>query len=333
MPKTSSSASAGARRARRRGFRHWASAAPVARRRDGRCNGRRRGTAPCRCRCLTSSSGAQSTAAVRRRVAVPGVAIDAEMRPARGAPAGRRRRTPGTGSGTRRACPCRTASRRRRRPTVEPPRISSAACGIFIDADELAVDRGQHEGDQGPAAPAQPARDGAAAAVAAGELGQRAFRAEHAAPDAAHQHDGEDHEGPPDAPEQVLREQHQALVPRRGGRRLVLRRHRLARSAVQASGSMKRGGAEVAGEQPRFRMRVRQEGRQRDQHRVENHDDPLDGEDGAAMRAPSSRRARARRFADCAPRGGTKLEDMRGCYAFQASAGGGVSARPRRQSA
>jgi hypothetical protein len=179
---------------------------------------------------------------------------------------------------------------------------------VFVDADELAVERGEDEGEEGPAAPAQPFRDGVAAAVARGELGQRALRAEHAAPDAAHEHDGEDDEGPPDAPEEILGEQHQALVPLRRVGGLVLRRQR--RAVGGAGFAVHEGGrAEVAGEQPRLRVRMRQEGGQHDEEGVEENDRPLHAEDQAAVRRHPVAEARQPRLA-----AGVEDEGRRGVH-------------------
>jgi hypothetical protein len=162
--------------------------------------------------CLTSSSGAQSTAALRCAIRVPGGAVDAEMH-RRDA----RQQAEDAGDRAQVAAPDALAL------AIHPADADGGDGGtaedqqrrlrVVIDADQLAIDRGEDEGHHRPAAPAHPFRDRAAAPVAAGEFGQRAFRAEHAAPDAAHEHDREDHEGPPDAPEQVLREQHQAVLP------------------------------------------------------------------------------------------------------------------------
>ena len=79
--------------------------------------------------------------------------------------------------------------------------------GILVDADHLAVDRRESEGDEWPAAPAHPARNGALQAVAACRLGECSLRAHEAAPGAAHEHHGDEHEGPPDSPEHELRKQ------------------------------------------------------------------------------------------------------------------------------
>ncbi|MBV6412215.1 MAG: hypothetical protein GAKPKEKM_03157 [Rhodocyclaceae bacterium] len=202
-----------------------------------------------------------------RRIAVPGLAVDAEVHRRHACEQGE-----DAGDRTEIAAPDALAA------AVEPAdgdggerraaEDQQRRLRVFVDADQLPVEGGQHEGREGPAAPAQPARDGEALAVARGEFGERPLRAEHAAPDAAHEHDGEDDEGPPDAPEQVLGGEHHALVPEgRVGRHL-----RLAGR-----------GAEEPGEQPRLGMRQRQEGRQRDEDAVEQHDEPLQAEDGAAV--------------------------------------------------
>jgi hypothetical protein len=57
------------------------------------------------------------------------------------------------------------------------------------------------------------------------------------------------------------------------------------------------GRAEVAGEQPRLRMRVGQEGGQHDEEGVEEHDRPLHAEDQAAVRRHPVAEARQPRLA------------------------------------
>ena len=62
-------------------------------------------------------------------------------------------------------------------------------------------------------------RAGAAQAALAGPFAECAFRAEHAAPKAAEQHHREQHNGPPQPPEQKLCQQGQAVEDSRFGRR------------------------------------------------------------------------------------------------------------------
>ncbi len=130
--------------------------------------------------------------------------------------------------------------------------------GVLVHAHELAVDGGDDKGHGGPAAPAHPARDAAPASVAAHRFAQRTLGAEHPAPDAAQQDHAQQHEGPPDAPEQELREQAQVVQDACG----------------------------VVGQ--------RQKRRQHHQHRVGQHDGPLHAADQAAMAAHGVAQGRQR---------------------------------------
>ncbi len=93
------------------------------------------------------------------------------------------------------------------------------SAAIVINADQLAVDGGQHEGDGRPTAPANPLRGALVQPAPAGPFTERAFRAEHPAPEPAEEHHRQQHERPPQAPEQELGE-HRDVVqhPRFGGR-------------------------------------------------------------------------------------------------------------------
>ena len=82
---------------------------------------------------------------------------------------------------------------------------------VLIDADHLAIHRGQHKGDKRPAAPAHPARNRPAQAFLRRPFGQCAFRAQHATPDAAKQHHRQQHKRPPDSPEHKLGEDGQVV--------------------------------------------------------------------------------------------------------------------------
>jgi hypothetical protein len=119
--------------------------------------------------------------------------------------------------------------------------------GIFVDADQLAVYRGDDDGGERPAAPLQPARHREAQAVTAGEFGERAFRTKNAAPDPPQSERGDDHERPPDAPEHELGEQGEV---------------------VQHAGVLRRHG---------------KKGRHRHQGQVEHHHRPLHADDEAAV--------------------------------------------------
>src|SRR3972149_4660052 len=77
---------------------------------------------------------------------------------------------------------------------------------VLVDADELAVDRDADEGAERNPAPAHPARDGSVPPEPRGPPGQRPLRAEEAAPGAAEDDHREDDEGPPEGPEDELRE-------------------------------------------------------------------------------------------------------------------------------
>ena len=109
-------------------------------------------------------------------------------------------------------------------PDPAPPRVDQRdghgqRCGpaedqelgprILVDADELTVDRDADERDERDPAPAHPARDGAVPAEARGPCRQRPLRAEEAAPGAAEEDHREDDEGPPEVPEDELREAHE----------------------------------------------------------------------------------------------------------------------------
>ncbi|MNE29366.1 hypothetical protein D3C80_1228420 [compost metagenome] len=83
--------------------------------------------------------------------------------------------------------------------------------GVIIDADQLAIDGGQDERQGWPATPAHPAWHAHAPAILAGPFAQRAFRAQHTAPEPAEQYDRQQHERPPEAPEQELGEQGQVV--------------------------------------------------------------------------------------------------------------------------
>jgi len=120
---------------------------------------------------------------------------------------------------------------------------------VFVDPDQLPVDAGDADGAEGPAGPLEPAGQRLAAPVLADPFGDGAFRAEDAAPDAAERYRGDHDAGPPDAPEDELREQAQ-VVP-----------------------------------DVRVFRRQRHERRDDDERRVNDDDRPLDGHDQAAVAA------------------------------------------------
>ncbi|MCY1443598.1 hypothetical protein D9M71_600240 [compost metagenome] len=121
--------------------------------------------------------------------------------------------------------------------------------GVVVDTDQLAVEGGQAERQGWPATPAHPAWHAHAPAILAGPFAQRAFRAQHTAPEPAEQYDRQQHERPPEAPEQELGEQGQVV------------------------------------QHPRLASGQRQQCRYYQQHGVEQHHRPLQGANYPGMAA------------------------------------------------